>query len=235
VVRPASEPPLRSPRAIAVGVAALAAGIAVVAVHPGGYLSEVDRSWTGLGALLIWCAILVLAPILALGVLRPVAWLLSIYGGRTSRLALRNTVRHPRRTAATTSSLITGVCLVCVFATAGTLAGLVLLVAVFDVTRTIVQSGLDRRSEIDVLRAVGASRPFVWRAIGWEGAVIGVCGGLLGLGVGLVLGDVLQHVLLTQPLPDLALPYPALVPMLLTLLGAAGVAAWWPTHRTLGG
>jgi ABC-type antimicrobial peptide transport system permease subunit len=224
----------RSPTSVGIGLIALTAGAVIVAVHPGGHLSKLDLSSGGAGALLIWTGIILLAPLLALAVLRPVAFLLSTYGGRMLRVALRDVVRHPHRTAATASSLLVGVSLVCAFAAAGRISGLVLAVALFEVVRAIVQSGLERGGEIRVLRSLGASRPFVGRAVRREGAVIGVCGVLLGLAAGLVIGGVLQHVLRQQPIERLELPS-ATVPMLAALVAAAAVASWWTTqHATHG-
>src|SRR6185503_16001651 len=66
-----------------------------------------------------WLGVLLLASVFAGAVLHPVARLLSRRGGPVTRLATRNAVRDPRRTAATSSALLVGMALVCAFATLG--------------------------------------------------------------------------------------------------------------------
>jgi putative ABC transport system permease protein len=66
-----------------------------------------------------WLGVLLLAPLLAAVVLRPVARLAGRRGGPVARLATRGAVRDPRRTAATSSALLVGLALVCAFATLG--------------------------------------------------------------------------------------------------------------------
>jgi putative ABC transport system permease protein len=68
---------------------------------------------------LAWLGVLLLAPVLATAALNPLARLLARRGGPVIRLATRNAVRDPRRTAATSSALLVGLALVCAFATLG--------------------------------------------------------------------------------------------------------------------
>jgi hypothetical protein len=124
-----------------------------------------------------WLGLILAASLLALWVLRPVAWILGVYGGSAGRLASRDAMLQPHRAAALTSALIAGVALVVVFASLGTLLGLVMLVAVFDVGRTLARSGLERRKEI----------------------------GGLGLTFGVLIANTLQPLQhLTMPLPTVA-------------------------------
>jgi predicted lysophospholipase L1 biosynthesis ABC-type transport system permease subunit len=213
------------------GLVVIVAGIAAVVSHPGGHLSNVDKTVSLVGVLLIWLGVLLAAPLLAMSVLRPIAWILGVYGGPKFRLAVREATRHPRRTAATASSLITGVCLVCAFAASGLLLGLVLAVAVFDVARTFLLSGMERGHDIGVMRSVGASRPFIMRTVTRENLVIGLCGGILGVVAGLAIGGAVQHIMLSRSIRDVSLPIPALVLMLGTLAAIGTFALWWPTSR----
>ncbi len=225
------EPEARTQVAAVIGAAVTAAGIAGVLAHPGGYLSTLDRAVSLAGVLLIWLGVILAAPVLSMLVLRPVGWILGVYGGPVYRLAVREALRHPRRTAMTASSLITGICLVCAFAASGTLLGLVLAVAVFDVARTFVLSGVDRGRDIEVMRSVGASRPFVLRTVRRENVLIAACASTLGLAAGLVLGSAMQHVMRNQSFAELTLSVPALLLMLAILATIGAAALWLPTHR----
>ncbi|MEV4416832.1 FtsX-like permease family protein [Catellatospora sp. NPDC049609] len=100
------------------GLLAVAAGVAMVALTSPEQLTEPQRMQAMAGAVLAWVGVLLTAPVLALGVLRPLARLLR-RGGPVTRIALRNAVRDPRRTAATASALMIGLSLVCAFATVG--------------------------------------------------------------------------------------------------------------------
>ncbi|GGK03541.1 membrane protein [Pilimelia anulata] len=116
------------------GVLALAGGAAVLLVVTDGPLSRADRV-AGIGAVLAaWLGVLLIGPLLAGLVLRPLAALTRYGGGPALRLAVRNAIRDPRRTAATASALMIGVALVCAFATIGASAERLLI---GDVARTL--------------------------------------------------------------------------------------------------
>ncbi|BCJ75982.1 ABC transporter [Catellatospora sp. IY07-71] len=102
----------------ALGLLAVAAGVALVALTSPEELTEPKRIQAMAGAVLAWFGLLLMAPVLALGVLRPLAQVLR-RGGPVTRIALRNAVRDPRRTAATASALMIGLSLVCAFSTVG--------------------------------------------------------------------------------------------------------------------
>ncbi|MDX1891465.1 FtsX-like permease family protein [Mycolicibacterium sp. 050158] len=69
------------------------------------------------------------------------------------------------------------------------IAWIVVAVSAITLLNTLMLSVLDRRREIGVLRAIGATRAFTLRAILSEAAGIGIVGGLLGM----VLGAVIQY------------------------------------------
>jgi putative ABC transport system permease protein len=69
------------------------------------------------------------------------------------------------------------------------IAWIVVLVSAVTLLNTLMLSVLDRRREIGVLRAIGATRGFTLKAILAEAAGIGIVGGLLGL----ILGATIQY------------------------------------------
>jgi putative ABC transport system permease protein len=69
------------------------------------------------------------------------------------------------------------------------IAWIVVAVSAVTLLNTLMLSVLDRRREIGVLRAIGATRRFTLQAILAEAAGIGIVGGLLGL----VLGAAIQY------------------------------------------
>jgi putative ABC transport system permease protein len=69
------------------------------------------------------------------------------------------------------------------------IAWIVVVVSAVTLLNTLMLSVLDRRREIGVLRAIGATRSFTLKAILAEAAGIGIVGGLLGL----VLGAAIQY------------------------------------------
>ncbi|MBV1856528.1 ABC transporter permease [Catellatospora tritici] len=101
------------------GLVAVAAGVVMIASTKAAELDEPARVQAMAGAVLAWVGVLLMAPVLVAGVLRPLARLLGARGGPVTRIALRNAVRDPRRTAATASALMIGLSLVCAFATVG--------------------------------------------------------------------------------------------------------------------
>ncbi|HUO39198.1 MAG TPA: FtsX-like permease family protein, partial [Mycobacterium sp.] len=69
------------------------------------------------------------------------------------------------------------------------IAWIVVVVSAVALLNTLMLSVLDRRREIGVLRAIGATRRFTLKAILAEAAGIGIVGGLLGL----ILGAAIQY------------------------------------------
>jgi putative ABC transport system permease protein len=111
------------------------------------------------------------------------------------------------------------------------LFGAALVIAVFGVVNTLALSVLERTREIGVLRAVGAGRSFVRRAVRLESIVITGYGGLLGVLVGLALGGVLQHVMLGRELWLIDVPLPLVLVSLVGMVVVGVVAAVWPARR----
>ncbi|WP_117210418.1 ABC transporter permease [Allorhizocola rhizosphaerae] len=111
------------------------------------------------------------------------------------------------------------------------LLGAAVLIAVFGVVNTLALSVLERTREIGVFRAVGASRGLVRRAIRRESVVIATYGGLLGVGIGVLLGGVMQHVILSQPIFSMAVPLPVVAGALGGMVVVGVLAALWPARR----
>jgi putative ABC transport system permease protein len=91
----------------AVGVATLCAGLFAVSSH--------QLPVTGLGALLTFVGVAVLAPLAVTAVIAVIGWPVRRLRGAPGRLAGDNARRNPRRTASTASALMIGVGLVACF------------------------------------------------------------------------------------------------------------------------
>lgn len=111
------------------------------------------------------------------------------------------------------------------------LLGAAVVIAVFGVVNTLALSVLERTRELGVFRALGASRALVRRTVRRESVVISLYGGVLGIGVGLLLGGVMQYVILANPVFGMSVPWLTAVVALLGM-GLVGVlAALWPARR----
>ena len=111
------------------------------------------------------------------------------------------------------------------------LLGAAVIIAIFGVVNTMALSVLERTREIGVFRAVGAQRRLVRRAIRRESIIIASYGGLLGVGVGVLLGGVMHHVLLGEPIFSLTVPLPYVAGALSAMVAVGALAALWPARR----
>jgi putative ABC transport system permease protein len=109
--------------------------------------------------------------------------------------------------------------------------GAAIVIAVFGVVNTLALSVTERTREIGVLRAVGASRRLVRRAVRLESVVICTYGGVLGIVVGLAFGAVMQHVMLGGPLFDIGVPYTVIAVSLAGMVVVGVLSAVWPARR----
>ncbi len=124
---------------------------------------------------------------------------------------------------------------------------LAILAAALGVVNTTMMSVAERRRELGLLRAVGATRRQVMRVVTGEAALMGVIGGGLGLvvGVGVVVIIVVTYGGNSWGVPDLDLwgaawrsVQPALVNGLVGLIAAPFIsagAAWLPARSILRG
>ncbi|MFI6600690.1 FtsX-like permease family protein [Nonomuraea sp. NPDC050536] len=118
----------------------------------------------------------------------------------------------------------------------GALGGTSLLVAILVVVGTFALSAQQRRREIALLRAVGATPRQARKLIGGEALLIGVVAGLAGSGAGILLAFWLRTrfvALGAMPanLPLVVSPFPAIVAVVATLV-AAWVSARVSARRT---
>jgi putative ABC transport system permease protein len=116
--------------------------------------------------------------------------------------------------------------------------GIAVLVAVFGIVNTLTVSITDRRRELGVLKAVGALRRQIRRAIWLEAGSIAV----IGVALGSVLGAINLYYLLDIVHRDavglrLNYDFPAstMLAMVPVMLGAAFVAALWPAQAAVRG
>ena len=97
-----------SRRRTAIGLSAIAAGIAVTAAVVAG----ASNSWLGLGILLVFGGTIILGPVLARPVARTLGRPAAALRGITGRMARENSTRNPKRTSRTASPVLIGVALV---------------------------------------------------------------------------------------------------------------------------
>ena len=109
------------------------------------------------------------------------------------------------------------------------LTGAALAAAVLGVMSTMVASVVDCTSEIALLRALGATTTGVGRLFLAEALVIALVGGLLGVGIGYGLAQVIGRGTFGTAVE----PHPLLVPAGLALAAFVCLAgAWLPLRRT---
>ncbi|MFJ8040928.1 ABC transporter permease [Kitasatospora sp. NPDC096147] len=113
-------------------------------------------------------------------------------------------------------------------------AGIALFVGSFVITNTFTVLVAERRRETALLRAVGASRGQVVRAVLAEAGALGLVASLLGTGLGLGVATVLPGLLgAGAELPDgpLVVTPGTVLRSLLVGVGVTLVAAWLPARR----
>jgi putative ABC transport system permease protein len=92
----------------------------------------------------------------------------------------------------------------------------------------------ERRREISILRAVGASRGQIEAMVLWEAGIIGLLGSFLGIIAGLVLAWILSFVINVSFFGwtiSWATPWRFLVALPFMVIGAALVAGYWPARQ----
>jgi putative ABC transport system permease protein len=108
------------------------------------------------------------------------------------------------------------------------------LVALLGVINALFISVLQRRRELGLLRAVGASRGQVLRSVLAEATLMGLIGAIIGFVVGMVLEWYVVKILL---LDDAGFTFPMLVPWLACLwvfgasVGLATLVGLWPAYH----
>jgi putative ABC transport system permease protein len=111
----AALPPSRLARfglAVALAVTALAVAILVFGVFAGGLATATRLLATASGAILLFIGVTLLAPRLVRPLASVLGWPATRLGGTAGKLARRNAMRNPSRTAATAAALMIGLALV---------------------------------------------------------------------------------------------------------------------------
>ncbi|MFJ4652274.1 ABC transporter permease [Nocardia sp. NPDC088792] len=111
------------------------------------------------------------------------------------------------------------------------LLALAVVIAILGIVNTLALSVVERRREIGMLRAVGMQRPQVRRSIYLESMLIAVFGALVGVLLGIGLGEGFLRTLKDLGIATIAVPWGQIVIMVLAS-GVVGVlAALWPAVR----
>ncbi|KUJ70435.1 hypothetical protein ACZ90_03310 [Streptomyces albus subsp. albus] len=111
------------------------------------------------------------------------------------------------------------------------LLGLAIVIAVLGVVNTLALAVVERTREIGLLRAIGLSRAQTRRMIRLEAVVIAVFGAVLGLGLGLLWGVTMRHVLALEGMKALSVPWPTMLVVLIGSVAVGLVAALLPALR----
>ena len=114
--------------------------------------------------------------------------------------------------------------------------GLLLLsitIAVFGIVVTLLLAVHERRREIGLLRAVGATRPQVRSAIRWESVLTSLYGAVTGVVMGLVLGWVVVRALRDQGLTAYSVPVVDVLVIVVLAFVVGVVAAVVPAWRAV--
>jgi putative ABC transport system permease protein len=111
------------------------------------------------------------------------------------------------------------------------LLGLALIVAILGITNTLALSVHERRREIGLMRAVGASRRQVRRAIRWEAVVITLFGTVIGVVLGVLFAAALMTALADEGLTRIVVPIVQIAIFVVIAAVAGLLAAAGPARR----
>jgi putative ABC transport system permease protein len=111
------------------------------------------------------------------------------------------------------------------------LLGLAIIVAILGVVNTLALSVVERTREIGLMRAIGLSRRQLRRMIRLEAVVIALFGAVLGLGLGMAWGVTAQHLLATDGLNVLRIPWSTIVTVFIGSAFVGLAAALVPAFR----
>ena len=106
-----------------------------------------------------------------------------------------------------------------------------LLVALMGVANTLALSVFERTRELGLLRAVGMSRRQARRMIRWEGGIVTVFGGLMGIVIGVLFGWAAVEIIPDNFISSFAIPWGTLWNYLVVVAVAGLLAASIPARR----
>lgn len=114
-------------------------------------------------------------------------------------------------------------------------------IVLFTVSNTMSTAVVERTVEIGTLRAIGLRRSGIRRLFVTEGALIGLCGALLGVLIAVCLAAAINQSGLSWLAPGNVDPMPLtitvwseirmIISVTLGLIFIAVISAWWPAHR----
>jgi putative ABC transport system permease protein len=105
------------------------------------------------------------------------------------------------------------------------------IIAILGIVNTLALSVFERTREFGLLRAVGATRRQMRRAVRWEAVIVSLFGALLGLAVGLPLGVIATRGMRSAGVTTTTLPVVTIVVVMIAAILAGIVAAIWPARR----
>jgi putative ABC transport system permease protein len=111
------------------------------------------------------------------------------------------------------------------------LLALSVLIAVIGIIITLVLSVYERRHEIGLVRAVGATRRQVRTSIRWEAVITALFGALQGIVVGLLLGYAIVAALRDEGLGTFTIPWTGIIAVVIIAFLVGVVAAVIPAWR----
>ncbi|MEO5724200.1 MAG: FtsX-like permease family protein, partial [Ilumatobacteraceae bacterium] len=91
------------------------------------------------------------------------------------------------------------------------LLGMSIFIAVLGIVITLLLSVYERRRELGLMRAVGATRSQIRGSVRWEAVITAVIGAVMGVGLGLALGWIVVRALRDQGLSTFAVPTMSIV------------------------
>jgi len=114
-------------------------------------------------------------------------------------------------------------------------------IVLFTVSNTMNTAVVERTVEIGTLRAIGLRRAGIRRLFVTEGALLGVCGAVLGVVLALLMSLLINQMNIPWVPPSTVEPVPLtilvagetrmIVGTTLGLIGIATLSAWWPAYR----
>lgn len=123
----------------------------------------------------------------------------------------------------------------------GFIFSLIGAIVLFTVSNTMNTAVVERTVEIGTLRAIGLRRAGIRRLFVTEGALLGLCGAILGVVLALVVAGISNQMGLTWSPPGGVVPLPLMLTVwgetkmiLGTTIGLICIAilsAWWPAYR----
>ena len=124
------------------------------------------------------------------------------------------------------------------FAITYALEAIAIIIGLVGVAATFSAQTLARTREFGMLRHIGVSRRQIGAMLAAEGALLGLVGGVAGLALGVVMSQVLIHVVNPQSFHwtmDTRLPWPLFAALLTALVAAAAGTALLAGRRALSG